>query len=114
MYITEGKDLNRLKAILMNNIDDIISNYETRSVDGVYYDKESQYYVVKGNINEDTKTVKQKYLPSTIWGILKNYISGKDVAGSRTLTLLIHIDNDSDRYFIFYENPNYKTINISL
>lgn len=113
-YITEGKDLNRLKAILMNNIDDIISNYETRSVDGVYYDKESQYYVVKGNINEDTKTVKQKYLPSTIWGILKNYISGKDVAGSRTLTLLIHIDNDSDRYFIFYENPNYKTINISL
>ena len=113
-YITEGKDLYRLKAVLMSNIDDIINKYEKRSFDGVYYDKESNYYVVKGNINADSVTVKEKYLPSTIWGTLKNSICGNDVAGSRTLNLFIHFDNDSDRYFIFYENPNYKTINISL
>lgn len=113
-YITDGKDLNCLNAILMNDIDYIISNYETMNANGIYYDKKFQYYVVKGNINEESVTVKEKYLPSTIWGTLKNSICGNDVAGSRTLNLFIHFDNYSDRYFIFYENPNYKTINISL
>lgn len=112
-YKSDGKNTDLVTAILMEGRDCIARKYEKYNIDGVYFDKKNDYFVIKGAIGESVKVVREQYVPSSVFGKIRSYLLGNDGIDERMNCLSIYFDYDKNRYFVL-NSLSYKILEICL
>lgn len=112
-YLSNGENAQLVTAILSENKEKIVENYEKYNVDDCYYSNQYKYFVARDSIDTTVSSFKEYYMPSTILGKIKRLILNHDKINTRETQISSYFDNNSFRYYLLNER-SYKIQRVSL
>lgn len=109
---TNGADLFFVKAILPDSPDRIVDDFNIHNKNGIYHNKEKNYYIIGEETAKSLKKCKALSGPTTIFGKLRNKVLGINNLYKMDVTSLLRpFEYQGQLYYIFHE-PDYEVFDL--